>query len=116
MEDTSKNTNKSADKQNTAADSGTYVHTFKKPFKFDDTEYKTMNFHFDRLKGEDMIKIESEMTDNNEIAVAAEVSKSYQARLAARAAKIGSDVIAAMPVGDFNAITNAARRFLLGMD
>ena len=93
--------------------SGVYVHRFKKPFEYDGTKYETLNFYFDKLNGEDMLKIENEMQDNNEYALSAEVSKSFQCKMAARAARVGSDVILAMPIGEFNRITNAARRFLL---
>ena len=50
---------------------------------------------------------------NNEYCLAPEVSRSFQAKMAAKAAGIGSDVLDAMPIKDFNRITNAARSFLI---
>lgn len=94
-------------------DSGVYEHVFKKPFEHEGKTYTTIVFDFRRMTGRDMLAIETEMQMNNEYALAAEVSKSFQAKLAARAAGIGSDVIEAMPLNDFNKITNAARTFLL---
>ena len=52
-------------------------------------------------------------TFNNEYCLAPEVSRSFQAKMAAKAAGIGSDVLDAMPIKDFNRITNAARSFLI---
>jgi len=45
---------------------GTYVHTFRRPVKFEGTTYKTLTFYWDRLTGADMISIENEMQDMNE--------------------------------------------------
>ena len=60
-----------------------------------------------------MVSIETEMQMNNEYCLAPEVSRSFQAKMAAKAAGIGSDVLDAMPIKDFNRITTAARRFLI---
>lgn len=46
-------------------------------------------------------------------ALAPEISRSFQGKMAAKAAGIGSDVLEAMPLKDFNKITNAARSFLI---
>lgn len=98
------------EKENT---SGLYTHKFREPFKYDGKEYVTLDFNFNQLTGADMVQVEQEMSDNSEYAMAAEISKSLQCKLAARAANIGSDVIMAMPIADFNKITNETRRFLL---
>ena len=90
-----------------------YTHKFAKPFKHEGKEYVTLDFHFGSLTGRDMVKVEQEMQDENMYIIASEVSKVFQCKLAARAAKIGSDVIMAMPLYDFNKITNEARAFLL---
>lgn len=92
---------------------GVYVHTFKKPFKYENNTYTSITFKFDDLKGKDMIAIENEMTGQNEIVFAPEISASFLCRMAARAGGIGSDVIEAMPIADFSKIKNAARNFLI---
>ena len=108
--------NAQTDKNNAAeGGNGTYIHRFKKPYEFDGKKFEALNFYFDRLTGHDMLKVEQEMQDNSEFAVASEISKSFQCRIAARAANVGSDVIFAMPLRDFNKITNAARSFLLDL-
>lgn len=92
---------------------GVYSHKFKKPFAYEGKTYEKLEFNFERLTGRDMVSIEAEMTDNNEYALAPEISRNFQAKMAARAAGIGSNVLDAMPIVDFNRITNACRRFLL---
>jgi hypothetical protein len=92
---------------------GTYVHTFKQPFKWEGKEYETLNFYWDRLTGRDMIAIENEMQAMNEYALAPEISSGFLCRMAARAAGIGSDALEGMPIADFSRIKNAARDFLI---
>ncbi|MBE6012083.1 MAG: phage tail assembly protein [Lachnospiraceae bacterium] len=96
-------------------ETGSYIHKFKKPFEYEGKIYTEIEFDFERLTGKDMIAIDREIQANNEYVLAAELSKSFQCKMAAKAAKtkIGSDVIEAMPLFDFNKITNAARAFLL---
>lgn len=95
------------------ADAGVYTHTFKKPFEYAGETYTTLTFDFEKMTGRDMVSIETEMQMNNEYCLAPEVSRSFQAKMAAKAAGIGSDVLDAMPIKDFNRITNAARSFLI---
>ena len=92
---------------------GDYTHTFKKPFEYEGKTYEELTFDFEHLKGRDMVAIENEMQGASEYALAPEISTSFQSKMAARAAGIGSDVLEAMPLKDFNKITGAARRFLL---
>ena len=94
-------------------DTGVYTHKFKKPFEYEGVTYTELIFNFERLTGRDMVAIETEMQMNNEYALAPEISRNFQSKMAARAAGIGSDVLDAMPLPDFNRITNAARDFLL---
>ena len=94
-------------------DTGVYTHVFKKPFEYEGKTYSELTFNFERLTGKDMVSIETEMQMNNKYALAPEISRSFQAMMAAKAAGIGSDVLEAMPIKDFNRITNAARGFLI---
>lgn len=92
---------------------GVYVHNFKKPFKYEGNTYTSITFRFNELQGKDMIAIENEMTAQNEIVFAPEISAGFLCRMAAKAGGIGSDVIEAMPISDFSKIKNAARNFLI---
>ena len=102
-----------ATKKPTGANVGVYTHKFKTPFEYGGATYEELTFNFERLTGRDMVAIETEMQMNNEYALAPEISRNFQSKMAARAAGIGSDVLDAMPLPDFNRITNAARDFLL---
>lgn len=92
---------------------GVYTHAFKRPFEYGGTTYTELTFNFERLTGRDMVSIETEMQMANEYALAPEISRNFQSKMAAKAAGIGSDVMDAMPLPEFNRITNAARDFLL---
>ena len=92
---------------------GVYTHKFKRPFEYCGKAYKEIIFDFESLAGRDMVAISTEMQNSGEILTTAEFSPGFQYRMAARAAGIGSDVLEAMPLKDFNKITGAARRFLL---
>lgn len=101
------------EKKPAGANVGVYTHKFKAPFEYSGATYEELTFNFERLTGRDMVAIETEMQMNNEYALAPEISRNFQSKMAARAAGIGSDVLDAMPLPDFNRITNAARDFLL---
>lgn len=102
-----------AAKKPAGANVGVYTHKFKTPFEYGGATYEELTFNFERLTGRDMVAIETEMQMNNEYALAPEISRSFQGKMAAKAAGIGSDVLEAMPLKDFNKITNAARSFLI---
>lgn len=102
-----------ANKNATADTAGVYVHKFKKPFEYEGKKYDTLNFYFEKLTGRDMITIENEMQANGEYALDPLLSRNFQSKMASRAGGIGSDTIEAMPMQEFNKITNAARNFLI---
>ena len=97
----------------TGANAGVYTHKFKRPFEYCGKAYKEIIFDFESLAGRDMVAISTEMQNSGEILTTAEFSPGFQYRMAARAAGIGSDVLEAMPLSDFNRITSAARSFLI---
>lgn len=103
----------SPEKDAEKADTGVYKHVFKKPFEYEGRTYTELTLNFEGLTGRDMLAIENEMQAMSEYALAPEISASFQCKMAARAAGIGSDVLEALPLKDFNKITGAARRFLL---
>ncbi len=92
---------------------GVYVHKFRKPFKYEGETYDEMHFDLEGLSGQDIVDIENEMNLEKEFSIAAELSKNLQARIAAKAAGVNSELIKAMPIKDFNKITNEVRDFLL---
>lgn len=92
---------------------GAYVHEFKKPYTFEDKTYTKLVFDFEKLIGDDLVAIENEMATVGEYALSPEISTSFLYRLAAKAAGVGSDVIAHMPIRDFGKIKNKSRDFLI---
>ena len=122
MEDIKKTVNKKAAEETKEAvavvtDSDTpeweYVHEFKKPYTFEDKTYTKLVFDFEKLIGDDLVAIENEMAAVGEYALSPEISTSFLYRLAAKAAGVGSDVIAHMPIRDFGKIKNKSRDFLI---
>lgn len=89
------------------------VLTLAKPYTYEDKTYKKFVFDFESLIGEDLVDIETEMTAVGEFALSPEISTSFLYRLAAKAAGVGSDVIAHMPIRDFGKIKNKSRDFLI---
>ena len=122
MEDIKKTVNKKAAEETKEAvavvtDSdtpeGAYVHEFKKPYTFEEKTYTKLVFDFEKLIGDDLVAIENEMAAVGEYALSPEISTSFLYRLAAKAAGVGSDVIAHMPIRDFGKIKNKSRDFLI---
>lgn len=93
----------------------TYVHTFKEPFEYEDKTYKELVFEFDKLKGKDIISIQNEILSTGGTTTAPELDTTFQAKFAAKAAGIGSDVIENLPAKDFMRVTSRTRNFLLGL-
>lgn len=92
---------------------GAYVHEFTKPYIFEEKTYTRLVFDFEKLIGDDLVAIENEMAAVGEYALSPEISSSFLYRLAAKAAGVGSDVIAHMPIRDFGKIKNKSRDFLI---
>ena len=90
---------------------GAYVHEFTKPYTFEEKTYTKLVFDFEKLIGDDLVAIENEMAAVGEYALSPEISTSFLYRLAAKAAGVGSDVIAHMPIRDFGKIKNKCYEF-----
>lgn len=92
-----------------------YKHMFAKPFTYEGKTYNELVFDWGSLTGQDSLAIENEMQSLGKPLIAPEFSGEYLIRMAARACtkKIGSDILIAMPLGDYNKIRNRARSFLL---
>ncbi len=91
---------------------GIYVHEFSQPQKYNGKEIESITFDYSSLTGKSFIQIEKEMTDKGEIALDPMLSRTFQAKLAAKAGKVGVDFIESLKLGDFYRITSSARNFL----
>lgn len=92
-----------------------YVHHFASPFVYEGKTYTTLTFDWGKLTGNDGIEIEDEMQALGRPVVVPTLSGGYLIRMACRACtdRIGTDVIGAMGIQDYNRIRSAARNFLL---
>lgn len=103
-------------------ETGSYTHTFKKPFQWKDCTFESLTFDWTTLTGRDHLEIESEMMMKGRTLVSPAFSGDFLAGMAARACTernekgkrvIDGKAIMEMPLGDFQAITRKARGFLL---
>ncbi len=92
---------------------GIYVHEFSQPKKYNGKEIESITFDYNSLTGKSFIQIEKEMTDKGEVALDPMLSRTFQAKLAAKAGKVGVDFIEGLSLGDFYRITSSARNFLV---
>ena len=111
-----------AEKARQEQETGSYTHTFKKPFQWKDRTFENLTFDWTMLTGRDHLEIENEMTMKGRTLVSPAFSGDFLAGMAARACTerdekgkrvIDGQAIMEMPLGDFQAITRKARGFLL---
>lgn len=93
---------------------GAFVLTLAKPYTYEDKTYEKFVFDFEGLTGSDLVDIETEMTAVGEFALSPEISTSFMCRMAAKAAKVGSDVLLHLPIREFAKVKNKAQNFLIG--
>ena len=87
--------------------------TLFKAIKFDDKEYNELELDLDNLTGDDMIKAANESKTLGDTSNVPELSKTYLAVVAAKAAKIPVDLLFKVSGKDFSQITMEVQNFLL---
>ena len=92
---------------------GACVINLARPYTYEDKTYNKFVFDFEGLIGEDLVDIETEMTEIGEFALSPEISIPFLYRLAAKAAGVGSDVILHLPIREFGKVKNKAQSFLI---
>ena len=94
-----------------------YTYVFSKPFTYEGKTYEELTFDFDKLTGKDVLAIMRELRLRNITVASRAFDLDYQIRYAVRCCreKIGTDVLAALPVTDFDHIVNKTQRFLAGL-
>lgn len=107
---------------NAQKDNGTYTHVFQDPFTYQGETYENLTFNWKSLSGKDSVAIERELLNRNITTVIAQFTPEYLAAMAARACTyrnadgfrtITTDALYELPILEFRAICDAARRFLL---
>lgn len=84
-----------------------------KPITFEGKEYSELTLALDSITGRDLIKAEAEARLISGPSPVAELSKTYHAVVAAKAAKVPVDLILDLPAQDFTKITMLVQDFLL---
>lgn len=96
-------------------EAGVFVLTLKKPFEYCNKKYEKMVFDFNSLTGKDIEAVEDEMAYEEKICIIPENSPTFCTKLAARAAGIGSDVVANLPAREFLKVKRETQVFLNGL-
>lgn len=87
--------------------------TLSKPFTYEGKTYEKFDLDFTALTGRDFTAIEVECAAVQKVIIAPSLSTQFLYRMAAKAAHVGSDIIIALPIADFNRVRSAARSFLM---
>ena len=103
-------------------ETGSYTHTFKKPFQWKDRTFDSLTFDWTTLSGRDHLEIENEMLMKGRTLVSPAFMGDFLAGMAARACTerdekgrrvVDKQAVMDMPMTDFQDITRKARGFLL---
>ena len=103
-------------------ETGSYTHTFKKPFQWKDHTFESLTFDWTALDGGDYLDIESEIVMKGRTLISPAFTGEFLAGMAARACTernekgkrvIDGQALKKMSMTDFQAITRKARGFLL---
>lgn len=87
--------------------------TLSKPFSYESKEYVDLTLDIENMTGEDLETAERLLRATGDTPVVPELSKAYQAILAARAAKVSIEMIRALPAKDYSRVTMAIGNFLM---
>lgn len=98
-----------------ANSSAVFVHQLSVPVDYNGKKYDSLSFDFDKLTGDDGLRIEDELQAIGKPAIVPAFSGQYLIRMAAKACTepIGADIFSTMKLLDYNKIRSAARSFLL---
>ena len=122
VEEDAKEAERVAEEAKQEPETGSYTHTFKKPFQWKERAFESLTFDWTALTGRDHLEIENEMTMKGRTLIAPEFSGDFLAGMAARACTernkegkrvINTQAVMEMPLRDFQTITRKARGFLL---
>lgn len=83
-----------------------------KPIKFEDKEYKELKLDLESLNGSDIIAASNESKLMGDTYPVSEMSKTYLAIMAAKAARVPTELILQLPAKDFTLVTMVVQDFL----
>lgn len=99
-----------------------YTHYLRHPFTYEGRTVEELSFDWGALTGRDSLAIERELRTKGITLILSAYTGEFLVGLAARACTdrtedgkrfVGTDMIQALPLGEFQTITNRARNFLL---
>ncbi|MCM1165679.1 MAG: phage tail assembly protein [Ruminococcus sp.] len=89
------------------------IYKLSAPFTYEGETYSEINLDFKKLTGNDVLRAEQELLiKEDRYIISHEIDTAFLINIAAKAAKINSDVLCALPANDFMAIRRRAQRFL----
>jgi len=88
-------------------------HVLKKTFTFEGKEFTEIDLDIEALTGDDLIKASKEARILGDVAPVQELSMTYLAVVAAKAAKVPVDMINALPAKEFSKVKIVVQNFLL---
>lgn len=88
-------------------------HVFKKPYEFEEKEYKEINIDLDSLTGEDVDAVKTQFSAAGKFAALPTTDYEFCNMLAARAAKLPIEFFKGLPAKEYCAIGQAVSNFLL---
>jgi len=93
------------------------VYVLSRPIQFDGEQHTELLLDFDALTGEDLLACERQLnvivTKTREVIAFKELSKSYLALVAAKAAKVPVELLYKLNAKDFSKVTVRVQNFLL---
>lgn len=89
-------------------------HVFKNTVTFEGKDFTELDLDLDGLTGNDLIKASRETQVLGDVTPVQELSMTYLAVVAAKAAKVNVDMILALPAGEFAKVKMIVQNFLLG--
>lgn len=102
-------------KESTTSD-GVWTCQLKSPIKYEENEYKSLTFNFDKLTGVEALEIEDELAMKGKPVFMNETANArylMQVALKACEERIDFETLKKVNIADFNRIKNKARLFLL---
>lgn len=102
-------------KESTTSD-GVWTCQLKTPIKYEETEYESLTFNFNKLTGAEALEIEDELAmKGNPVFMNEAANGRYLMLMALRACeeRIDFNTLKKINISDFNRIKNKARLFLL---
>lgn len=99
--------------EETAPEEGVYIHKLSRPLEVFGKEYKEIRLNFAGLTGDDCLSIDRELSNEGEMVYLRVVHPVFLLKVCVKASGIGEDILRMLPIMDYVAITDRAKRFFM---